>query len=305
MPRLGERWAFDLSWEEQLGLRSVAERTPEDDMTGRPNDQTIPSSPSQGASLEARSRRFNETTGSLYGGNQHPDRCVCQEKETGPNAGTPHKHYSEPPYGCARCSECKGYEPAVPTPQTPVKAETLEARIEAALKDITPGAWKYRPLDFDDWGFVRSEIGDELVAIGRCSLPESEADRHRAGGTDPFAGNAKFIAAAPQLLRDALAEIRKAKQAVPGTREPEGWQPIATCPRHVTRALICWPAFELNEDLEQSNVRRPENDLVSEGFRVGGTQWECDMVTEHFEDEAGFGYGEPTHWRPLPEVPHV
>ena len=63
--------------------------------------------------IPERLRRFNEETACLVGGNQHPDRCVCQEKETGQFAGTPHKHYDEPPYECARC-ECKSYRPAVP-----------------------------------------------------------------------------------------------------------------------------------------------------------------------------------------------
>lgn len=82
------------------------------------------------------------------------------------------------------------------------------------------------------------------------------------------------------------------------------WQPIDTCPKSVTRALIYWPAFKLNDDYEQSDVRTDDG-LVSEGFRVGGTQWECDIVTEHFEDEAGFGYGEPTHWMPFPAPPET
>ena len=70
----------------------------------------------------------------------------------------------------------------------------------------------------------------------------------------------------------------------------------------MTRALIYWPAFKLNDDLMQTDV--PTGDgLVCEGFRVGVNNWECDLVTEHFEDEAGFGYGDPTHWMPLPPPP--
>lgn len=64
-----------------------------------------------------RLQRFNDGTGCLTGGNQHSDRCVCQTKETGQFAGTPHKHYDEPPYACARCG-CKAYDPAERGPQT-------------------------------------------------------------------------------------------------------------------------------------------------------------------------------------------
>lgn len=100
----------------------------------------------------------------------------------------------------------------------------------------------------------------------------------------------------------------ESQPTVPATASPAGdsigaWKPIETCPPNVRRALICWPAFELSDDLEQSDVRRPADDLVAEGYRMGGDFWECDMVTEHFEDEAGFGYGDATHWMPLPAPP--
>lgn len=62
-----------------------------------------------------RSARFNAQNGvsgfmsakGPAGANRHPDRCVCNEKET-----TPHKHRREHPHSCARCVECKAYEPA-------------------------------------------------------------------------------------------------------------------------------------------------------------------------------------------------
>lgn len=67
---------------------------------------------------ELRVRRFSETTGVLRGGNAHPDRCVCQTKETGPYADTPHTHYQVPPYACARC-KCAAYDPALPSAPSP------------------------------------------------------------------------------------------------------------------------------------------------------------------------------------------
>lgn len=102
--------------------------------------------------------------------------------------------------------------------------------------------------------------------------------------------------AALQAIDDLLAAAEQARQP---------WQPIASCPRNVTRALVRWPAFKLNDDLEQSTTPSPEHDLVAESYRTGASEWECQMVTEHFEfeDEAGFGYGDPTHWQPLPSPP--
>lgn len=66
------------------------------------------------AAYGERSRRFNETCGVFgyisrlgrTGANLHPDRCSCQGRDT-----TPHKHYPEPPFACARCNPCHAYEP--------------------------------------------------------------------------------------------------------------------------------------------------------------------------------------------------
>lgn len=88
-----------------------------------------------------RSKRFNETTGALSGGNRHPDRCVCQEQENGRYADTPHKHYSEPPYKCARCAQCTEYRPAIPAGQSPtlkpVTTPTPPSAMEEAQKIVS------------------------------------------------------------------------------------------------------------------------------------------------------------------------
>lgn len=58
------------------------------------------------------SRRFNNTTGAISWGYRsaglHPDRCICQADDA-----TPHKHYPESPFACARC-ECAFYSPVWP-----------------------------------------------------------------------------------------------------------------------------------------------------------------------------------------------
>jgi hypothetical protein len=75
--------------------------------------------------MPARCTRFNDTTGALTWNYQsaslHPDRCKCQG-----NDPTPHKHYDEPPYACARCVKCEAYEPAVPEPpESPPAADAV------------------------------------------------------------------------------------------------------------------------------------------------------------------------------------
>lgn len=88
--------------------------------------------------LGQRSQRFNEQCGvsgfmstkGPRGGNHHVDRCTCQQRDT-----TPHKHYAEPPYSCARCVECKGYTPAVPS-----QTKVLVGRVYSTMRS-TWGEW--------------------------------------------------------------------------------------------------------------------------------------------------------------------
>ncbi len=59
---------------------------------------------------ESRCKNFNETSGAIYGGNVHPDRCVCQGTDP-----TPHRHYREWPFSCSRCGHknCAAYRAAL------------------------------------------------------------------------------------------------------------------------------------------------------------------------------------------------
>lgn len=58
----------------------------------------------------------------ISGGSSDPNRCVCAEQEHGRFADTPHRHYEEPPFRCARC-HCEAYSPAVAGPPTPVETK--------------------------------------------------------------------------------------------------------------------------------------------------------------------------------------
>jgi hypothetical protein len=70
----------------------------------------------------------------------------------------------------------------------------------------TPGPWEYRPLKYDDWGWVRGPKQPEgdwpLVACARSGTYETDAElaEHRRNKTDPYEANARLIAAAPALF---------------------------------------------------------------------------------------------------------
>lgn len=86
---------------------------------------------------ERRSALFNETfesVGSILstmrGGDlasAHPHRCKCQDKS---GEKGPHKHYPDPPFSCARCSDCDAYTPAIPEPETADAADPRQTREE-------------------------------------------------------------------------------------------------------------------------------------------------------------------------------
>lgn len=77
----------------------------------------------------------------------------------------------------------------------------------------TPGPWRYRPDQYDDWGIVRAprdtELGSNpIIANVRSAKYEDAATlgNHRRNGTDPYEANAKFVAAARTALPALLQE---------------------------------------------------------------------------------------------------
>ena len=101
----------------------------------------------------------------LYGGDTDPNRCVCAEKEKGPNAGTPHTHYAEPPHACARC-RCKAYDPAVP-PVEPTPA-AQGARV------LPPGYALYQRGVYWHWDGPDDEAGMHATSgVGEVSVADA------------------------------------------------------------------------------------------------------------------------------------
>lgn len=69
----------------------------------------------------------------LHGGSSDPNRCVCASTETGHFADTPHRHYEDPPYSCARCN-CGAYVAAIPLSEYLKSTTTISA--DALLEQL-------------------------------------------------------------------------------------------------------------------------------------------------------------------------
>jgi hypothetical protein len=97
----------------------------------------------------------------------------------------------------------------------------------------TPGPWRYRPHQYDDWGIVKGADGRTICQAQDLRVSEEEKSECRATGADPYAANAQLIAAAPdlyaalELAKKALTEIRKCSSAgaAVGYTNPEVWGP--------------------------------------------------------------------------------
>jgi hypothetical protein len=62
---------------------------------------------------------------------------------------------------------------------------------------FTPGPYRYRPQEFDDWGVIRDGRG---FVVGTSRNPDArDMSGHRAAVTDPFEGNGHLFASAPAL----------------------------------------------------------------------------------------------------------
>lgn len=72
----------------------------------------------------------------------------------------------------------------------------------------TPGPWAYRPNEFDDWGVVRSADGELVAAAKDSTIPFAALDDYRSRKVDPYEGNARLIAAAPDLYRELQMHVR-------------------------------------------------------------------------------------------------
>lgn len=157
-----------------------------------------------------RSKRFNETTGAVgywsakgsTGAYEHPDRCICQK-----NDPTPHKHYPDPPFSCARCGHisCPAYKPAV------AEAEPQLGPNDQAAAERCILAWKEHRLSEGDVKTLLDNIAQQEGAEPTISNEHSppccedraiEAERQLA---DARAAYARDVQVDPQAFADALS----------------------------------------------------------------------------------------------------
>lgn len=79
-------------------------------------------------------------------------------------------------------------------------------QVRELLSKATPGPWAYRSWEHDDWGIVRSADGHITGRAKDTAVEFDAVNAHRAAGTDPYEGNARLIAAAPDIAALALAQ---------------------------------------------------------------------------------------------------
>lgn len=88
----------------------------------------------------------------------------------------------------------------------------------------TPGPWRYRPNEFDDWGVVKASDNFTICQCRRRATQE-ELSAHRASGTDPYEANARLVSASPAMA-EALEELLACAKVRAGNVDPLFSEPI-------------------------------------------------------------------------------
>lgn len=108
----------------------------------------------------------------------------------------------------------------------PLDRETL-GRLQQLHEHATPGTWRLRPLQYDDWGWIRSDVDDHIVAetctsmsLGRFrqTFDGEYTDDRWNEGPPIVKANAEFIIESHNHLPDLLAAAALGL-AVQGLRE--------------------------------------------------------------------------------------
>jgi hypothetical protein len=74
----------------------------------------------------------------------------------------------------------------------------------------TPGPWKYRPNEFDDWGVVRAGPY-HLCQVKDPRVSHDDFHVFRNIGKDPWEANARLASAAPEMAEALIQMIADMK----------------------------------------------------------------------------------------------
>ena len=200
--------------------------------------------------------------------------------------------------------------------------EGLRQKAARLLAGITPGPWFYRPLQWDDWGWVRGPADERgfqwLVARTDAGVDRKGADdnEHRRNGTDPYRGNAEFIAACPTLVTGLLLALDTAERGIDIL-----WGRIEQHARIIDAAGIPehnehGHAYTLEHRLgllaeakAQAERERDWQDIATAPKdRSWFLAWDYDGGFYVYRLGPGLmsgGEPQPTHWQPLPAPPSL
>lgn len=89
--------------------------------------------------------------------------------------------------------------------------DTSREAVERLLDGVTEGPWLYRPGHYDDWGVVKAQDCQICQARHPDRLESKVLSEYRANGLDPWEANARFIAAARELVPALLARAEAAE----------------------------------------------------------------------------------------------
>lgn len=137
---------------------------------------------------------------------------------------------------------------------TTITTEELAA-MEAAEAARTQGEWIVRPDDYDDWGFVRSRSGGQLIADFNRLYNAAWADRMHAEGK---VGSAEWHAGPPQVMANAKY--------------------VEVCTRLVSRLLTSYR--ELVAERDELKQQLTEAKAEAERLRAKSPRPTCDSCGE-------------------------
>lgn len=173
---------------------------------------------------------------------------------------------------------------------------TIEQMLEAARK-ATPGTWRYRPEQFDDWGFIRAEPTEDgkgwPVAIAKHGsyLGEDGAADYRSRSADPCELNGRHIVncspAAIIALLTELLEWRRALRVAGTYPAPAG--PVHEALLDLERAMPLLVAYKERQAALDGLLTFPLPDLKAAkraGAAVRAAAADLEAVAERIDPSA-------------------